>query len=341
MTHPDSRPETERRPPLAAARPVPRALAPAQLPATRRTAAPHARTDPARRERHTRTTLEQKRLLAWLETRSGIAHAHDALDAGFTRHVLRNAVQSSSIERIRRSWLATPSTPIALRRAAAIGGRLACLSAARHHGLWTLDDERLHLAVARNASRFDAGDARVHWNSGPVVPHRYELVEPVVDALAHIADCQPFDHALATWESAVRLGRTTPTYLDRLELRSASAQKVRAACGLLSDSGIESIPVARLARIGIAVNQQVVIDGHRVDGLIGDRLVYQIDGYSFHRTAEQRRKDIAEDRRLVLMGYTVLRYDYQQVLFEWDAIEAQLRGAIAIGLHLAPRHPRR
>lgn len=334
MTPHVSSSENEHTPQPAAVSPL--HLAPAPFSTERKAAAQRARTDSQRRTRSAVGRPEQHRLLTWLEAHDGIAHAHDALDAGFTRHALRAAIETRSIERIRRSWLATSSAPITLRRAAAIGGRLACVSAAQHHGLWTLDDDRLHLAVAANASRFEAGNALVHWSSGPVRPHRYELVEPVVDALAHIADCRPFDHALATWESAVRAGRTTAAYLERLPLHRAAAQKVRAACGMLSDSGIESIPVARLARIGIVVRQQVVIDGHRVDGLIGDRLVYQIDGYSFHRTAEQRRKDIAEDRRLVLMGYTVLRFDYQQVIFEWPVVEAELRGAIAIGLHLAP-----
>ncbi|MCP2369389.1 very-short-patch-repair endonuclease [Agromyces terreus] len=209
------------------------------------------------------------------------------------------------------------------------------MSAARHRGLWTIDDGRLHLAVAPNACRFDAGDAIVHWNTGPVDPHRYELVEPVVDVLAHLADCRPFDHALATWESAVRTGATTLPLLAQMPLRSAAARRVRAACGMLSDSGIESIPVARLARIGIRVRQQVRIDGHHVDGLIGERLVLQIDGYEFHRTAAQRGTDIAHDRRLALLGYTVLRLDYQQVLFGWDEVEAEIRHAMAAGLHLA------
>lgn len=288
-----------------------------------------------RRARALRTDQTRQRLTEWLDARQGIAHAHDVLDAGFTRHAIRDTAAMGSISRIRRSWLATASAAQSLRDAAAIGGRLACVSAAKHHGLWTLDDGRLHLGVHPNASRFDAGSALVHWNPGPIAPHRYELVEPVVNALVHLADCRPREEALATWESAIRTGAASALFLQRLPLRSAMANKLVVACGELSDSGIESIPVARLARIGIRVRQQVRIDGHRVDGVIGDRLVIQIDGYSFHKSAAQRRKDIAEDRRLVLMGYTVFRFDYVQVLFEWATVEAEVRGAIAAGLHLA------
>jgi very-short-patch-repair endonuclease len=216
-----------------------------------------------------------------------------------------------------------------------VSGRLGCVSAAVHHGLWTLDDGRIHLAVAHGSSRFDAGDAIVHWSAGPIAPHRYELVEPLVSALVHIADCRPLDHALATWESAIRAGHVTPEALGRLSLRSAAAKRVRRGASALSDSGIETIPANRLRRVDIPVRQQVVIDGHPVDGLIGERLVYQIDGYEFHRSAERRRRDIAQDRRLTLMGYTVFRFDYKQVLFEWEVVESEVRHAVAMGLHLA------
>lgn len=288
----------------------------------------------ARLRRAQRSTDSRAALAAWLDERNGIAHSHDALAAGFTAHTIRAATEYGAISRIRRTWLASPIAPDALRRAAAVGGRLACLSAAKHHELWTIDDGCLHLAVRPNASRFDPGNAVMHWNTGPIAPHRYELVEPVIAALIHLADCRPLDHALATWESAVRTSAVSLAFLDQLPLRSHAARRVRDACGALSDSGIESIPVVRLARIGITVRQQVFVDGHHVDGLIGERLIYQMDGYSFHKSAAQRRQDIAHDRRLTLMGYTVLRYDYAQIMFDWEAVELEIRAAIAIGAHL-------
>jgi very-short-patch-repair endonuclease len=103
---------------------------------------------------------------------------------------------------------------------------------------------------------------------------------------------------------------------------------VRAVASGLADSGLETLPVAWLAVCGIRVRQQVVIDGHRVDGLIGERLVLQTDGFSFHSSAEQRRADIAHDRRLALLGYTVLRYDYRQILFDWPAVETEIHGSL-------------
>lgn len=272
---------------------------------------------------------------SWLRNAGGVAHREAATSAGFSRHAIDRAVASGAVRRIRRSWLAHAEAPPALVGAASAGGRLACVSAARHLGLWTFDEPRLHLAVRPHAGHTDAANAVRHWNSGPVATHRWELVEPLANVLAQVARCQPLERALVVWESAVRTQRIGLDVLRRLPLRGPRARALLEVCSELSDSGIETIPALRLRRSGIRVRQQVTILGHRVDGLIGDRLVYQIDGFEHHREARQRRADIAHDRRLVLAGYTVLRYDYVQILFDWAAVELEIRTAIAQRAHLA------
>jgi very-short-patch-repair endonuclease len=264
-----------------------------------------------------------------------MVHQHDAIRAGFTRYAVRRALERGELRRIRGPWLASADASPLLVQAARTGGRLACVSATRHHGLWTLEDARVHIAVPPHSSRHPADGAVLHWSDGPMASHPYELVEPVVNALMHVADCRPFDEAVATWESALRLRRVPAGVLARLPMRSAAARLVRTTSTALSDSGIESIPVVRLARIGIVARQQVVLDGHPVDILIGERLVLQIDGFEFHRGTVQRERDLAQDRRLRLLGYTVFRYGYRQVLGEWDSVESEVRLAMAQGLHLA------
>ena len=101
---------------------------------------------------------------------------------------------------------------------------------------------------------------------------------------------------------------------------------------MLSDSGLESVFIDGLRRIGLTVRQQVLIDGHRVDVLVGDRLVVQLDGFAHHQ-ASDRRRDIRADARLTLRGYTVLRFDFQQVYFDWDYVEATVLAAVAQGRH--------
>ncbi|AMB57768.1 endonuclease domain-containing protein [Microterricola viridarii] len=273
-------------------------------------------------------------LADWLNTHSGTAHLYDVERAGYTSYAMRAAIAERRVRRIRRRWLATPAAPENLLVAATLGARLSCLSAAAHFGLWHLDDGLLHLSVPPNAGHFDAGPHRAHWGRGPLPSPRYGLVEPLENALVHIADCQPFENALAVWESAQNRDAFSPEYLAGLHLRSAAANRVRTASTSLSYSGIETIPRVRLERLGIRVQQQVLVDGHRLDGLIGERLVLQIDGFAYHQ-ADQRGRDIAADRRLVLRGYTVLRFDYKQILFDWPTVEAQILAAMARGAHLA------
>jgi very-short-patch-repair endonuclease len=276
----------------------------------------------------------------WLAQHGGIAHSAQALRAGFTRYKIRQGIADGGCSRIRRDWLALPTAPADLCAAAALGGRVACLGVARRLELWHLPDGVDHISVPKNAVVPASDSVRVHWNAGPIPVARYVLVEPIENALVHMAECQPFENALVVWDSALNKRLVSQRSLARLNLRSPAARAVRAVATGLADSGLETLPVSRLAAIGIRVAQQVVLDGHRVDGLIGRRLVLQSDGFSFHSTAEQRREDIAHDRRLTLLGYTVLRYDYRQILFDWPRVEAEILRAMAQGLHLAPAHTR-
>ncbi|MGA1826668.1 endonuclease domain-containing protein [Microbacterium sp.] len=117
--------------------------------------------------------------------------------------------------------------------------------------------------------------------------------------------------------------------------RSSRASEVADACSALIDSGLESNFLARISDLGVGIRQQVWIDGHPVDFLIGDRLVVQIYGFEYHSSFSARRRDLDADARLVLLGYTVLRFGYRQVMFEWERVEAVIVTAVAQRIHLA------
>ncbi|MEV8263016.1 DUF559 domain-containing protein [Microbacterium sp. NPDC077057] len=87
--------------------------------------------------------------------------------------------------------------------------------------------------------------------------------------------------------------------------------------------------------VGIDVRQQVWVDGHPLDGVIGERLAIQIDGFRHHSAAGDRRRDLAADARLALRGYTVLRFDYHQVMVDDRHVEDTVLAALAQGLHRA------
>jgi len=73
--------------------------------------------------------------------------------------------------------------------------------------------------------------------------------------------------------------------------------------------------------------------GEAIDGVIGDCLLIQLDGFAFHSAAGDRRRDLEADARLALRGYTVLRFDFYQVFFRWEYVLDTIATAIAQGLH--------
>ncbi|KAA9087315.1 DUF559 domain-containing protein [Microbacterium radiodurans] len=275
-------------------------------------------------------------LVEWLARRGGVAHTSTLRSAGYTSHRVRIGLAAGDFAWVRRSWLATPTADPELARAASLAGRLTCLTSARRQGLWVPDGaDGLHIAVPRTSSRLAAHDVHLHWAAAPAPSGAFSLEDPILNVLFHVARCLGEADAAAVWESAIRLRRVDAGVLASVRWRSTSASRLARSASSLSDSGIETAFVRLMRGLGVAVAQQVVIDGHPVDGLIGERLVVQLDGFAHHQ-ARQRRRDLRADARLVLRGYVVLRFDYQQVLFDPQFVTETIATAMAQGHH----HPR-
>ncbi|TDN92679.1 DUF559 domain-containing protein [Microbacterium sp. BK668] len=269
----------------------------------------------------------------WLSARGGIAHSSEARTAGFPTQTMVAAVDDGHVSRVRRSWLVLPGVDRRIVRAVAVGGRLSCISSAARRGFWVPAHEDLHVAVKPTASRVPREGVVAHWSLGPEPVSAHAVEDPLLNVLLHVSECVPRESALTVWESAVRKGAVSLDALRRVDWGSSRARVIADACSALSDSGLETIFRSRISPFGVVIRQQVWIDGHPVDFLIGDRLVVQIDGFEHHSSAADRRRDIAADARLVLLGYTVLRFDYQQVMFDWHVVERTVLAAVAQGLH--------
>ena len=269
----------------------------------------------------------------WIDQRHGVAHSSQLLIAGYTHRQIADAVASADLRRVRRSWLVRPDADERRAKAAEVGGRATCLSAAGLQGLWVSDHSGTHVAVQATASRNAADGVHLHWASGPAPVTRTIVEEPIINVLFHVARCVPPHDALAVWESAIRKGKASAESLQRVAWRSTAAVRLAQVVGELSDSGMETRFVRGMLEVGVKVRQQVRVDGHRVDGLIGEALLVQLDGFEFHSSAADRRRDMEADARLALRGYTVLRFDYFQVFFRWDYVAETILTAIAQGVH--------
>jgi very-short-patch-repair endonuclease len=101
-----------------------------------------------------------------------------------------------------------------------------------------------------------------------------------------------------------------------------------------SESIIESISRFRCRALGLQVRIQVTLaSGVRVDMVIGDRLVVEVDGREYHSNPAAFERDRIRDARLTALGYRVLHFSYKQVMYDWPSVEAAILAAVEHGDH--------
>lgn len=271
------------------------------------------------------------RLRAAVHGLGGVARTSSLQRSGWSRYVISEAVRAGAVTRVRRDWIALPGADPDLLAAARGGVVLSCITHAKRAGLWVADADRLHVASSPHGAS-PRIVAAVHW-AEPVVPrHPDSLVDRIENTLALVATCQPHESALAIWESALRRGAVSREILRGLALPLAARRLLDEAWSH-ADSGLETIFSVRLRWLGVRILPQAWILGHRVDFLIGERLVIQIDGG--HHVGAQRTGDIRHDALLLLHGFHVIRLSYEQVMADWPSVQDTITRAIGLGLHLA------
>ncbi|WP_230102946.1 DUF559 domain-containing protein [Microbacterium sp. Bi121] len=265
----------------------------------------------------------------------GVARVAALHDRGHRRAEIERALRDGALTRIRQGWVATPDASPQLVSAAQHGVVLSCVTAARRLGIWVREQNPgAHVGATPGSAGGKPESVRVHW-AKPLVPrHPDALVDPIENVLAIVAECAPFEQALGTWESALNKELVTLETLANLPLRPA-ARRLLAEAQPFADAGLETYLRPRLRWLRIQLTIQTWIAGHRVDALLGARLVLQIDGK--HHVGAQRSEDIRHDAELRLMGYHVIRISYPQMMFQWPQVQDLIMRAVAQGLHRAVR----
>jgi len=170
----------------------------------------------------------------------------------------------------------TPTVGARPHRWAAPGGR-----AARHYGLWSGLDRRVHVTVTRGASRLrPRNGARVHW----VEPGRQDLSSPstwrvsLAECLRGMVRCSTREDAIACLDTAITLYRLSPSRIRSIfQSQPARSRAIAAAARAGSESGAESI-----------VRQRIVQKARPDDWWPLDRQSSRATGY---RRAAQFRED--------------------------------------------------
>jgi very-short-patch-repair endonuclease len=301
-----------------------------------------------------------------------VAHIDTLRRFGLPDAAWRDAVRAGRLRRIRRGWYSSMAADRDQCRAVLAHSRIGCVSALARFGVWSGETPALHLQVARNAARLrpdpppDPSVAKpvwhpkvpdrrrrelrlstrssplVHWRHDPDSANALDWLVSARSALAEGIRCLDAEQAQAAVDSAIAervLGRHEVARIVARAPRSAGL-RVDEYCNRL-ESGAESLFVRRLLRSGYAVEPQFEFAGHgRFDGLIEGCVLYEIDGWTHHRSHERFYGD--RDRTLVAQsfGVPVVRVSAQHVLRDWPTVAAAVARTVADARALRTLHLR-
>ncbi len=258
------------------------------------------------------------------------------------RAELDRAVAAGQVVRDSRGLYALPEADAALRVAARLGGVLCLTSAALAHG-WPVKQvpDKPHVLVSRGRKLSAEARRLAHVHVGELTAQ--QVSDRVTTADVTLAQCLrrlPYDEALAVADSALRAGVGRGT-LDRIadEARGPGAPRICRVCAAADDRAanpFESVLRAIAHDVpGLDVTPQVAItDGDfavRPD-LVDERLwlVLEADSFEWHGSRSALASDARRYNLLVVRGWIVLRFSYEDVMFHAGEVRQVLVAAVAL-----------
>lgn len=249
-----------------------------------------------------------------------------------TRSQLATAVRAGAIAVVRRGVYASAAACAPAITAASHGGALACVSAARHCGLWVLDEsDGVHVWLRAHGREYaHAGCACVaHWDEAA---HRTDAfgLPSVPRILRQILGCRGLEEFFVALESALNQRLISAAGIEWLRRRTnAAAREAIAFARTDAQSGLESLLRWRLRAHALPVRAQVrIVSVGTVDFLIGRRVIVEVDGRENHATVEHRHRDLRRDANAAAWGYVTLRFDYAMVVHDWETVELAILACV-------------
>jgi very-short-patch-repair endonuclease len=272
--------------------------------------------------------------------------------------LLMSGLSSEQVERLRRSRMLISTAHAGVYRAAgaprtaasqawtAVLGARAVLSYVSAAAWWDLpveQDGRIH--VTRRARQKFATHKLIRIHRTLLVPEavttRFGLrittrTETLLDCLGWL----PVPAARNLLDRAFQQGWLAPRDLDRRLDEQPGRWGNRQLAELARDCrpGVEAESERRLQRLleqagirGWVANHPVRVGGHRFrpDIAFPDvRLAVEVDGWAYHRTKEQRDSDVERDNLLMLAGWRVLRFTWEDVRDRPEYILATIRSVL-------------
>lgn len=254
-----------------------------------------------------------------------------------SRKRLRRAVADGLVSHVSRARYALPTADRARSVAAEVDGHLRGLSAAAHWGWETKWPPRWpELAVACRPVRGVDASVRV------VLLGRDEVDGWATSKIRTLLDCAeelPFDEALAVADSALRHRDIGQDDIDRL-LRgdlSPAVRRVLEHATPRAANPFESVLRAVLVEAGIDVVPQweTTVGGITYHPDLADpfhAIAIEADSWAHHAGKAEHDADCRRYNALVVAGWTVLRFTWEQVMFSPHEVVNVVRAARALPL---------
>jgi very-short-patch-repair endonuclease len=292
-------------------------------------------------------------LSAHAQRQDGLVTDHQVLATGLSRKQLRRLQHDGFLERWHPGVLrlsGAGASPRQAVRAAVMAsqGAASHLSAAWLHGL--VDQPPRQPEISLHVSRrFTGVGVRVHRQKDWTPDHLTTIAGiDVTDLLRTVVDCGlqlPYHRMRRIIEHEITLGHLT---IDELvQRRFQLARRGRDGVGPLrlllaywapDLAGIESDLEAQLAEVifegGLPRPQrqyEVLIDGetYRLDMAYPEqRIAIEADGFGVHSNRNAFERDRGRQNKLVLAGWLVLRFTWQQIIHHPDVVVATIRRAL-------------
>lgn len=257
-------------------------------------------------------------------------------DTGVARALLRG-----DLVRVGRDRYTAPGVVPARERLIAVPGTRTALShgaAARAWGL-PCDDPSSHVSVPHGARRRALpADVVVHQSRSWRAHVRDGVALTTLDqTLADVAMTAPIRTSLPVLDAGLRAG-ASPVAVERAIGARAPGRR-RALCALRladprAESPLESLLRLLLVEAGLPpddVQHEVRETGRfvaRVD-LWYEGVIVEADGFEFHASRADYRRDRRKGQAFARLGLLVLRFSWEDVVHHPDAVVATVRRTLA------------
>ena len=277
------------------------------------------------------------RVIDLLERLGGVS-TRGALVRGTSRAEVDRAVAGGEVRPVARGRYVLADVDDALATAHRVAGVLSWRSAALHHGWAVKTIPRLpEVSVGRRRRVPPGSGAVVHYADLQVD----EVAGPATSPDRTLLDCLrnlPVDEALAVADSALRDGYS-PARLGALarDTRGAGAARVRHvaahATGAAANPFESALRAICLEVTGLCVRAQVSIVDPVFLGrpdLVDERLrlVLEADSFTWHGHRAALARDARRYNALVVAGWLVLRFSFDDVMHHPAVVRATLARAV-------------